>query len=537
MKKWFGLFVLILAVVLLLPSCAQPSPTTTTAPAVKSTSPPAPATPSATTPQYGGILKIIIPTGITILGAPSEVGTGGLYSLVGAPAIETLLRHDNSFRQKPRLAESYEIGPDGKSFTFHLRKGVKFHDGTDCNAAAVKYNLENYTPSGTRPNYFKVVTSYDTIDDYTIRLNLSAFSLDLWIQFAYGDGMICSPTALKTSTAPERMAKDHMVGTGAFRYVSHQRDVNAIFEKVNSYWQKGKPYVDGIQFQQIADPVTAVIALKSGDGQLLYLITAQQARDLEAAGYEIVRENLSPIGYITPDGANSDSPFSNKKVREAAEYAIDKKALAQGVGLGYYPVATQFAMLGYDNYSPELTPRNYDPKKAKQLLAEAGYTNGFKTTIYAPTSYNRDVLVVLQTYLKEVGIDATLDITDSTRLSSLQHTGWHGILVNSVPVNSALASKISMFFNADLTAYGNTMASVFRPPGWQDKLNAALTQYDENKRTAQTRELCKIMSEEVMGIPLWVAPQLSAQDKKLHNIKWAQGHGYFWEPENAWLSK
>jgi peptide/nickel transport system substrate-binding protein len=334
------------------------------------------------------------------------------------------------------------------------------------------------------------------------------------------------------------MAKDHMVGTGAFKYVSHQRDVNAIFEKSDTYWQKGKPYLDGIQFLQIADPVTATIALKSGGAQLYYLITAQQAKDLEAAGYTIVRESLSPIGYVTPDGANADSPFSKKTVREAVEYAIDKNALAQGVGLGYYPVATQFAAPGNTNYSPELTPRNYDPKKAKQLLAEAGYANGFKTTIYAPTSYNRDVLVVLQTYMREVGIDATLDIADAARLSSLQHEGWrNGILANSVPVNSALASKISMFFNADLTAYASTMASVYRPPGWQDKLNAALKQYDEDKRAAQTKELCKIMSEEAMGIPLWVAPQLSAQDKKVHDIKWAQGHGYFWEPENAWLSK
>jgi peptide/nickel transport system substrate-binding protein len=347
-----------------------------------------------------------------------------------------------------------------------------------------------------------------------------------------------SPTAMQSATTPEKQAKDHMIGTGAFRFESYQTDVNVIYEKVNNYWQKAKPYLDGIQLIQIQDPVTAVTYLKAGDAHLLHNISSKQARDLESAGFQIVHENLSPIGYITPDGANSDSPFADKRVREAAEYAIDKNDLVQGIGLGYYPVANQFALPGYSNYSSELAPRKYDPQKAKQLLAEAGYANGFKTTLYAPLSYNRDLLVVLQNYFKAVGIDASIDIADAARFTNISHNGWHnGIIANSVPVNSALASKISQFFNANLNVSTGAMASVYRPSGWQEKLDAALTQFNEEKRTEQTKELCKIMSTEAMAIPLWCAPQLSALDKRVHDLNWAQGHGMFWEPESAWISK
>jgi ABC-type transport system substrate-binding protein len=94
-----------------------------------------------------------------------------------------------------------------------------------------------------------------------------------------------------------------------------------------------------------------------------------------------------------------------------------------------------------------------------------------------------------------------------------------------------------MFLSADLKAGSNVIASAYHPAGWQDKLLAALGQADEAKRTAQTRELCKIMYEEVMGIPLWSAPEISAISPDVQGINWATGHGYFWEPGNTWLTK
>jgi len=538
MKKLFFVLAIALASALII-SCAAPAPATQPATPKSPAVPTAPA-PKTTTPspQYGGVLKVIVGTGISTIGAPSEAGLGGLYDVITRPEMEPLLTHDNQFRLKPKLAESYEIAPDGKSMTFRLRKGVNFQDGTPFNAAAAKYNIENYSMNKVRPSFLKSITSYDVLDDYTLRLNLSEFNLDLVMSFVAGVGVMCSPKAIQTATTPEKMAEDHMVGTGAFSMVSYQRDVNAIFKKATSYWQSGKPYLDGIEINQIADSVTASIAFEKGDANFMYRITSQQASDLAAKGFIITREQLNPIGYITPDGANKDSPFFDKRVREAVEYAIDKKALAQGIGKGYYPVATQFALPGDATYIPELSVRDYDPKKAKQLLTEAGYANGFKTKLISTVATNKDFVVALQTYLKEVGITAELDIADAGRFATVMHDGWvNGIVVNFYPINAMLPTKIAMFFSTNLARATNVMASAYKPAVWEEKLTATIAQPDTEKRITQTRELVKMMHDDVMGIPLWSAPQLYAFDKKTQGANVGVGHGQFWDPENAWLSK
>jgi ABC-type transport system substrate-binding protein len=146
--------------------------------------------------------------------------------------------------------------------------------------------------------------------------------------------------------------------------------------------------------------------------------------------------------------------------------------------------------------------------------------------------------VTLQSYLKAVGITANIEVMDRALFLKTLHDGWeNGIVVNPFPMNAGLVTKIEMFLSTDPAAGSTQIASAYRPAGWQDKLLAALSQVDETKRIAQTKELCKIMSQEVMGIPLWTAPELSAISPYVKDIAWATGHGYFWEPQDAWLSK
>ena len=489
-------------------------------------------------PQHGGILKIILPSGIRSLGSPSEAGMGTLYNIIAAPQLEALVKHDKQFRIQPRLAEKVDISSDGKTITFHLRKGITFQDGTPFNAAAVEYDIKNYTTNQVQPSYIKSISSYDILDEHTIRLNLSEFNLNLLFNLVWGPGFAVSAKAMQRETTPEKMAYDHMVGTGAFKLVEYERDVKAIFKKDDDYWQPGKPYLDGIEFHQISDPVTAVMALKAGEGHMLYNITPEQGAELKEAGFNIVPENLNPIGYITPDGGNADSPFSNKKVREALEYAIDKHALAKGIGLGYYTALSQFATENDAHYTSGLSARNYDAEKAKKLLADAGYPNGFNTEILALTTENRDILLSLQAYLGAVGIKAKLNIMDRGLLFKTMHEGWNnGILVNPFPCNTGLPVKIEMFFSSDMKAGRLVMGSVYKPEGWQEALMKAVNEPDDEKRIEYTKTVCKIMHDEAMAIPLWTAPQITAISPKVHDIQWAEGHGYFWEPQNTWLSK
>ena len=386
-------------------------------------------TSSADTSKYGGILKVIIRNPQSIIGTPSE-GAGGAPHRMVEWAYDFLLRYDENYNYAPRMADSWEIAPDGKSITFHLHPGIKFHDGLPFNAEAVKANLEIYAPNGVRPPALKKITSYDIIDEYTIRLNLSDFDSSLLIELGDGAGFMCSPAALAKETTPENMAKDHLVGTGPFILSSFEKNQRIVYTKNPDYYQEGKPYLDGAEVLMIQDPVTSIMSFKKGEAQVIFGITPPEATDLAASGFDVVTSDIKPIVVLLPDGKNANSPWADMRVREALEYAIDKPALAASIGEGYYEAVTQFATTGSAFFNPEAVTREYNPQKARELLAEAGHPNGFKTKIYCGTSYDRDILVAIQTYLQEVGIQAELDLGDPAQVTDWQNNGWNnGIFV------------------------------------------------------------------------------------------------------------
>ena len=525
MKRLFIVVLILALCVVTIIGCAKPAPAHVPA----STPKPAPA--STPTPQYGGVLKIMT-TGSGLLGSPRD--TTGRNWIINAPAVEFLLRYDVKGSPLPRLAESWDISSDGKNITLNLHQGVKFHDGTDFNAEAVKYNMQDYLLSPFAPSSLKQVSSIDIIDQYTVRLGLPKFNYDLMIALAHMSGEMCSPTAMKIPATPETMAKVHNVFTGPFKLANWQKDVSAVFTKFDSYWQKGKPYLDGIEIIIMADPVTALLAFKQGATQILYRIPMSDAFDLEKSGYNINRSDKLKILFLAPDGANADSPWANKNVREALEYAIDRKAMAAGLGFGYVEPAYQFATPQDSPYSPDLKPRYYDPNKAKQLLTEAGYTNGFNTKIYAKTTDDKNIVTAIQTYLKAVNINAEMQLFIPTAFASeIEAKGWKNglkLMTPSVPsdisnINSALAGR-------------PPNPSVYTPPGWADKLSAAISQPDEAKRLAQTKEINMVIYNEVMVIPIWEEPELSAIDKSVHDLGLGKGGiGWFCNPADAWLSK
>jgi peptide/nickel transport system substrate-binding protein len=530
MKRLCITLVVLVICVLSVISCAKPAPTPAPAPAPKPTVTPAPA-PSAPQPQYGGTLKIIVRADVQIIGTPSE-GPGGAPHRLVEPAYDFLVRYDDNYVFKPRLAESWEIAPDGKSITFRLRKGVKFTDGTPFNAAAVKANLEIYAPNSVRTPSLKKIASYDIIDDYTIRCNLSAFDSTLMIDLGDGPGMMCSPTAMKIQSTSENLAKDHLVGTGPFKLASFQKQQNIKYVKNPDYYQPGKPYLDGIEFYTIVDPVTSLISFKKGEAHVIFGLNITEANDLKAAGNDIVTTDIKPIAMLIPDGLNKDSPYAKKEVRQAVEYAIDRVALAKSLGGEYYDPVTQFAKTGSTFFVQGLQARNYDPKKAKELLKSAGYAEGFKTKIYAGITQDKNMLVAIQTYLKEAGIDAELDLADANRMTDMQNNGWkNGLYVPGFPVIPNIRSL-------SFRLAGGYHVSMARSADWQAKVDATVAQPDVQKQLTQYKELTQILFDEAMIVPLWTKPDISAVDKKVHDLKWTQGgHPRFYEPQDAWLSK
>ena len=297
------------------PSTA-PSSKPSSAPGTISTSAPS-SSPGSTstkpTPQYGGILRTLSVTGPAApIGWPAEAV--GASTPSGKPAIETLVREDNSGRVNPWLAESWQFAPDGKSITFKLVKGVKFHDGSDFNAQAVKFNLDAVMAAKKAGTLLWI--SSEVVDDYTVRLNLKQFQNSILSLLAVSTLPVVSPTAYNTKGID--WVRWNPVGTGPFKFVSFSRDVSLKFTRFDGYWKKGMPYLDGNEVFYIQDPLTRSAAFQSGYGQVINSADVKTAYDLAAKGFEVVNR-VSGYSVLLPDSTHPDSPLSNQKVRQAIE--------------------------------------------------------------------------------------------------------------------------------------------------------------------------------------------------------------------------
>jgi len=350
-----------------------------------------------------------------------------ISGVMGATAIESLLRYDESGNLAPFLATGWGVADDLKSITFTLRKGVKFHDGTDFNAEAAKWNLTMYNAEGFK--YLRAIKSIDIIDDYTIRCNLSQFDNTIMGYLTQMAGMMVSPTAYKKHG--KEWCEKNPVGTGPFKLVSRERDVKSVWERNENYWQEGKPYLKGIKWVVIADPMTKVASLKAGEIDVLLDVSSKDAKDLEASGKFNIRSSPTRTIFLSGDTGDPKSPFADIKVRQAMEHAIDKQAIVDNFFFGYSSASNQWVERVDPYYNPDVVGRPYNPQKAKELLAEAGYPDGFKTKLICINiPLFVDVFTAVHAYLKEVGIDAKFELVGKSKWLKIAIGGsWDGLLV------------------------------------------------------------------------------------------------------------
>jgi peptide/nickel transport system substrate-binding protein len=506
----------------------QPKSTLTNSPSSSQ-----PSKPTAAAPQSGGTLKIITAPGITNLGDPTKP-RGSLDLAFNRPCLESLIDINSNGEFVPMLATGWQTSPDYKSITINLRKGVKFHDGTDFNAQATKdvLDLVRQSPLGTD---LRQVTSVDIIDDSSIRLNLSTY------EPAIINGLtvirIASPTSMKS------MGNDinlRPVGTGPFKFVSYQADVSLKFAKFVGYWQQGKPYLDGVEFSLVADPATAMAAFRNGEGHVLANVSASDGQKLKAAGGNIaITTAATGINGIAGDSKNPQSIFADIKVRQAIAYAIDDEAISSGIGHGLFLAANQFFPPKSPYYNSNVVGYPYNPAKAKQLLSEAGYPKGFQTKLTFPSGKERnDIMTAVQDYLKNVGIDATMDMCDIAKMTDIQKKGWTNGLVFYI-TNTGMEWDPAQAITRNFTNNPFQYPSVSIPADFENKLNAAVVERNYDSRKTQFREISKsIIDQYCMAVPIYVGCQITGFDSsKVHDLDKTTYIPHIWHPENAWLSK
>ena len=222
------------------------------------------------------------------------------------PALETLLRTDMTGKPVPWLATAVKEDPKAMTVTLTIRKGVKFHDGTDFNAEAVKWNLDQQVADkGLGTDNIK---SVEILNDSTVRINLTAWDSTFISNLAQPTGLMISPAAFKKNG--KDWCTNNPVGTGPFQIVSRQKDVRSTFKKFDGYWQKGKPYLDKIEFTPIQDPLMREMSLKKKEIDLMGTINANNLKGLEKEGLTVIRRT-QPAGAraLVFDSANPKSPL------------------------------------------------------------------------------------------------------------------------------------------------------------------------------------------------------------------------------------
>jgi len=501
-------------------AAAATTAATTKAPVVTTT----PAAPASPTPVYGGTLRKEPAVGFGpggSLGWPPEY-TGVAYNSA-LPCLNTLIRINAKGEITPLLATSWEVAADKKSITFKLRQGVMFHDNTPFNAAAVKFNLEAQMAAKKTP----YITSVDVIDDSTVKINLTAYQNYVYANLAAAVGMMVSPTAYAKNGVEWMRANP--IGTGAFKFESWQRDVKIRYVKNENYWDKGKPYVDALEYILVADETTGLINLKAGNADMFQTQMARNAADMKATpGFKVIFIPNS-VAMFWPDSGNADSPFANLKVRQALDYALDKEGMAQAVQFGLAGAAYQPAPSYSIGYLPNFTPVKYDPNKAKQLLAEAGFPS-IKATLTAGPDANKDFLASVQGQLKEVGIDVTLQILETAKYWEVKQQGWKGLLYAPSRADPTYTRSIDELFTG-----ATKLPSIVHPAGLDDACNAAIETIKMDPALVQ--KVVQIWVDQALSCSVYGYTVSDIYTDKVHCVDAEKYGGPFWFAEDTWLSK
>ncbi len=380
---------------------------------------PVTATPEPVKPK--GTMTVAVTTDIAALEVPRAPERNAF--LVSWTLYDSLLFHapDGSFQ--PALAEKYDVSSDGLTYTFYLRKGVTFHNGEPFNADSVVYTWQVYTQNDVQyKNYFTGATGVEKVDDYTVKVTTKTPNASLIPFIALGWTML--PPKYHAQVGAKEFAQKP-VGTGPFMLKEWVKGDHITVVANPNYWRKGYPLIATIIFKPIPEAATRVAALRRGEIDLATRLSADDAQALLGVqGTQVVRYLADRVYYVAFNNLSTgkDTPIKDTKVRLAMNYAVDKQAIIKSIFNGYGTVAAGLigpADMGYEGSQP----LPYDVTKAKALLAEAGYANGFSMAMACPTNAFlriNDVCQAVAGYFDKVGIKIDLQFMEPNTFWDLQ---------------------------------------------------------------------------------------------------------------------
>ncbi|MEM6743653.1 MAG: ABC transporter substrate-binding protein [Pseudomonadota bacterium] len=336
---------------------------------------------------------------------PTAGAAAAIDEVVYANVLEGLTRIDQDGGVRPALAREWEISDDGLTYTFRLVEGAVFHDGTSFDADDVKFSLDRAMAEesqNAQKALFEPIESVAVLDPATVEITLKRPTGDFLFNMGWGDAVIVAPeSAADLATNP--------IGTGPFRFVEWAKGDRVEIERFDGYW--GEPVaLENATFKFISDPTAAFAALMAGDIDAFQRWPAPETvPQLEADPRFVVTRGASE-GETILSTNNKQPPFDDLRVRQAIAHAIDSQAIIDGAMFGSgVPIGSHFPPHNPD-YVDLTGLYPYDPAKAKALLADAGFPDGFQATLkLPPPAYARRGGEVVAAQLREVGIDLSIE--------------------------------------------------------------------------------------------------------------------------------
>jgi len=345
------------------------------------------------------------------------------------PGIENLF-HYNSGTVEGWLIDEWTVSDDGMIYDWHIREDVKFHDGSQLTAEVVKWNLQYALDNGVTAISIKEM---EVIDDNNLRVTLDEKNPLFLDTLATGlFGFVFSKEAYDKNG--EEWCYKNPIGTGAYQFDSWDHGTQVVWVANEDYWGDG-PYLDGITYKWFESKATAIASYINGDVQVLFNtdldIHKEVCSSLDPRNAEqVISKAPNNIFYIWMDGNDPGSPFHDVRVRKAFCYAIDTDAIVNDLFEGFRRATTnQPSYAGSQYFNEDIVGYDYDPEKAKELLQEAGYGNGFTYTIQCRTGTPYDMYVpAIQAYLANVGINLEVNYLEGTAFNAVMYESFAGTI-------------------------------------------------------------------------------------------------------------
>lgn len=426
-----------------------------------------------------------------------QAGWDGNSLSVMRQMYNSLLKLDENLTPVPDLAESYEYLSDTE-VQFKLKKGVKFHNGEEMKAADVKFSIERAMNSAKVKSFTANIKEIRTVDDYTVVIETEVPYAPLLYNLCH---TACSVVPKDEAEAAGDDFSKSPVGTGPFKFVEWVSGDKIVLEKNSSYFAS-EVLPETLTFRIIPEGTSRTISLETGEVDMVLEVDPVDADRVEQGTDIKLAETLSPkIEYISMN--QQTGPFSDKLVRQAVNYAIDRDAIFEVIAGSRGQVTNSVMNCKIAGYKEDVKAYEYNPEKAKELLAQAGYGSGFDTVISISGDMRNRTAQIVQAYLSEVGINATIENLEWATFLEKVNRGEYEIF--NMSYNNTTGdpdTSLYMLFNSQVPASSGNR-SYTNIPKVDELLEAGRTEIDKDKRMEIYGQIQDILAEEAVWVPLY----------------------------------